>query len=452
MNVNVMKNTHSIIETAQVKQLNEFSRKLIQPRYREKWVEKLVKLSDSEIKFVLESLSNHEVSELFSTISANATGELLLCITPQQLKEILPLVAPKFIENAMRTLDEQEREIVLEAMPIDDLKYHREALFWPDESVGRHMRSDVITLQMTQTVEQAKQTLYEAWDMPNLLHNMYVVNEQGVLLGEISPKALLVASSEQSLMTMVEQNKLVIDAMVDQENAARLLLEHNVPVLPVVYEGKLVGFFYLEDAAAILEKETTEDAEMQGGTIPLDGSYLDTTPWELWKKRIVWLLVLFVAEAYTGTVLRAFEEQLEAAIALAFFIPLLIGTGGNSGTQITTTIIRAMAVGEVSLRNLGTVLRKELSTGTLIAAAMAVAAWIRAWSLGVGFEIGLVVTLTILAIVLWSALVSSIIPMVLRRLNIDPAVVSAPFIATLVDGTGLIIYFEIAKLTLPQLA
>lgn len=147
-----------------------------------------------------------------------------------------------------------------------------------------------------------------------------------------------------------------------------------------------------------------------------------------------------------------FEEQLEAAIALAFFIPLLIGTGGNSGTQITTTIVRAMAVGEVSLRNLGTVLRKELSTSTLVALAMAMAAWIRAWTLGVGPEIGLVVMLTILAIVLWSALVSSVIPMVLRRMNVDPAVVSAPFIATLVDGTGLIIYFEIAKLILPELA
>lgn len=251
---------------------------------------------------------------------------------------------------------------------------------------------------------------------------------------------------------LIEPQCLTLDADLDQEQAARLLLEHNLSVLPVVHQQQLVGFFHLEEAVSILEKETTEDAEMQGGSMPLDASYLQTSPWQLWKKRIVWLLVLFVAEAYTGTVLRSFEEQLEAAIALAFFIPLLIGTGGNSGTQITTTIVRAMAVGEVSLRNLGTVLRKELSTSTLVALAMAMAAWIRAWTLGVGPEIGLVVMLTILAIVLWSALVSSVIPMVLRRMNVDPAVVSAPFIATLVDGTGLIIYFEIAKLILPELA
>ncbi|WP_234919654.1 magnesium transporter, partial [Aeromonas veronii] len=183
-----------------------------------------------------------------------------------------------------------------------------------------------------------------------------------------------------------------INARADQELAARLLIDRDLSVLPVEDQGRLVGIFHVDDAADILELESTEDAEMQGGSSPLDTPYLQATPWQLWRKRVGWLLILFVAEAYTGTVLRAFEEQLEAAIALAFFIPLLIGTGGNSGTQITTTIVRAMAVGEVSLRNLGTVLKKELSTGLLISGAIAMAAWVRAWSLGVGPQIGMVVT------------------------------------------------------------
>ena len=157
------------------------------------------------------------------------------------------------------------------------------------------------------------------------------------------------------------------------------------------------------------------------------------------------LLLLFVAEAYTSSVLQHFEEALESAIALAFFIPLLIGTGGNSGTQITSTLVRSMALGEVRLRDMGRVIRKEVSTSFLIALTLGLAGCLRAWMMGIGMEITLIVSLTLVCITLWSAIVSSVIPMVLKRIGIDPAVVSAPFIATLIDGTGLIIYFKIAQ-------
>ncbi len=176
-----------------------------------------------------------------------------------------------------------------------------------------------------------------------------------------------------------------------------------------------------------------------GKTVPRD------QPWTLWKKRSVWLLLLFVAEAYTSSVLQHFEEALESAIALAFFIPLLIGTGGNSGTQITSTLVRSMALGEVRLRDMGRVIRKEVSTSFLIALTLGLAGCLRAWMMGIGMEITLIVSLTLVCITLWSAIVSSVIPMVLKRIGIDPAVVSAPFIATLIDGTGLIIYFKIAQ-------
>lgn len=450
--MNVMKTTHSFVATAQLKQLNEFARKLAHSSRRDKWAEKLLKLTEQEIHFVLEHLTGEQLTELITLLPANRAGLLLHVMDKTALNTGLAHTNPRVIEKALRTLPEEELHQVLSNMFDQHAQLYRERLRWDEESVAAHMHSQRLPLLESQTVVEAKEVLYEAWGDPQARHRLYVVNQHGLLLGAITPKALLMAHSDQSLTELIEPQCLTLDADLDQEQAARLLLEHNLSVLPIVHQQKLVGFFHLEEAVSILEQETTEDAEMQGGSMPLDASYLQTSPWQLWKKRIVWLLVLFVAEAYTGTVLRSFEEQLEAAIALAFFIPLLIGTGGNSGTQITTTIVRAMAVGEVSLRNIGTVLRKELSTSTLVALAMAIAAWIRAWTLGVGPEIGLVVMLTILAIVLWSALVSSVIPMVLRRLNVDPAVVSAPFIATLVDGTGLIIYFEIAKLILPELA
>jgi magnesium transporter len=170
--------------------------------------------------------------------------------------------------------------------------------------------------------------------------------------------------------------------------------------------------------------------------------------WLLVRKRIGWLLLLFLAEAYTGTVLRAFQDELSSIVALSFFIPLLIGTGGNIGSQTTTLVVRAMALGEVRMRDAGWIAFKEMRVGLILGSVMAVVALIRAWTLGVGTDVGVVVALTILAICLWAATVSAVLPLALRRLRIDPAVVSAPLITTLVDGTGLIIYFEIAKFLL----
>jgi magnesium transporter len=185
--------------------------------------------------------------------------------------------------------------------------------------------------------------------------------------------------------------------------------------------------------------------EKLGGSEPLDKPYLRTSTLELVWKRVRWLLVLFVAEAYTGSVLRAFEDELAAVVALAFFIPLLIGTGGNTGTQITTTITRALATGDVRFGDALRVFRKELVVAMVLGAIMAVATYIRAWTLDVGPGVGLEVAITATCIVLWSAAVASVLPLVLRRLRLDPAVVSGPFITTIVDGTGLVIYFELAR-------
>src|SRR5919197_761876 len=188
--------------------------------------------------------------------------------------------------------------------------------------------------------------------------------------------------------------------------------------------------------------------ERLGGSQQLDEPYLRAAPLTLARKRIGWLLLLFAAEAYTGTVLRHFEGELQRVVALTFFIPLLIGTGGNTGSQTVTTVIRAMAVGEVAFRDLFRVWRKEVGTALALAAVMAAAAVVRAWMLGVSGGIGLTVAVATGAIVLWSATVAAILPLVLHRLRVDPAVVSAPLITTLVDGTGLMIYFEVARAVL----
>lgn len=446
-----MKKTHTLLNRHQLLDLAALQGWLdhnLDPVQR---ADQLLTLRPEELNCVFDTLPVPRGAALLGALSVESAGQLLLRLHGSIVGVLQEAIPRREMVAILRRLGPQDRTRLLTRFPTQAQAIYASLLDWPSESVGANMRHEYLAVDQGTTVESAKRRIHDAWDKAQLFQQLYVVDGEQRLLGSVSLKSLLIADPLRPVSELMEREAVRINARADQELAARLLIDRDISTLPVEDQGRLVGVFHVDDAADILELESTEDAELQGGSSPLDTPYLQATPWQLWRKRVGWLLILFVAEAYTGTVLRAFEEQLEAAIALAFFIPLLIGTGGNSGTQITTTIVRAMAVGEVSLKNLGTVLRKELSTGLLISVAIAIAAWVRAWSLGVGPEIGMVVTLTIIAIVLWSATVASIIPMVLRRLRIDPAVVSAPFISTLVDGTGLIIYFEIAKWLLPEL-
>ncbi|MFM5819930.1 magnesium transporter [Aeromonas sanarellii] len=446
-----MKKTHTLLNRHQLLDPIALGSWLAHNQDPVQRADQLLTLRPEELNCIFDTLPVPEGASLLGSLPAECAGHLLLRLHGSILVGLLGAIARRDLLTMLRRLDEEDRSILLARLPEPPRDALRSLLAWPSESVGANMRHEYLAVAAEATVESAKQLIHGAWDQAQLFGQLYVVDGERRLQGSVSLKSLLIADPLRPVSELMEREAVRINARADRELAARLLIDRDLSTLPVEDQGRLVGVFHVDDAADILELESTEDAELQGGSSPLDTPYLQATPWQLWRKRVGWLLILFVAEAYTGTVLRAFEEQLEAAIALAFFIPLLIGTGGNSGTQITTTIVRAMAVGEVSLKNLSTVLKKEISTGLLISAAIALAAWVRAWSLGVGPEIGMVVTLTIVAIVLWSATVASVIPMVLRRFRIDPAVVSAPFIATLVDGTGLIIYFEIAKLILPDL-
>ncbi|MFB9156838.1 magnesium transporter [Chromobacterium violaceum] len=321
------------------------------------------------------------------------------------------------------------------------------------ETVASYMSASLITLRRGMKAGDARAHMLGQLRDDDVPAQIFVTDDSGFLHGRLSLKTLLTERNDARPVCELMQP---IDYSVEpgqlRRDVAPELQEKSPDTVPVVRGGKLAGALYGREIASLIRDEETDDAQRQGASLPLDTPYLATSPWALWKKRLPWLLLLFAAEAYTSTILQVFEEQLEAVIALAFFIPLLIGTGGNSGTQITSTLVRAMAVGEVGLRNLAAVLRKEVTTSVMIALAIGLVGLFRAWMLGVGNEVALVVCLTLVAITVWSAIVSSIIPMVLKKMRIDPAVVSAPFIATFIDGTGLVIYFNIAKLVIADLA
>jgi len=313
------------------------------------------------------------------------------------------------------------------------------------DAIAQYMRTDFITLPDHLSVNGAREYFVSQLTTDDIPGQVFVVAGKA-LRGVLSIKRLL-QEKDTSLNINHLTDSCLFHVKPDDERAQVVaeLAEREVDLVAVVERGELVGCLMEKEIAHLQEDDVTEDVQLQGATLPLEKPYLEISPWTLWKKRSVWLLLLFVAEAYTSSVLQHFEEALESAIALAFFIPLLIGTGGNSGTQITSTLVRSMALGEVRLRDMGRVLRKEVSTSLLLALTLGLAGCLRAWMMGIGVEITLIVSLTLVCITLWSAVVSSVIPMVLKRIGIDPAVVSAPFIATLIDGTGLIIYFKIAQ-------
>ena len=417
----------------------------------------LSRLSSADRRRLGEGLDAEVGPELLESVDTQLAAKVVKSLPAPRAAELLSALDANDAVRILRRYQHDARDSLLSAMPLDEAKHLREMLVWPPDSVAANMSTDTLALGPTVTTEEAiahiRHRISTQQKDAHTGNCVYVTDTDEQLLGAVPFRSLVMAQADRTIADLIDGDVVSVEPLTEAEQAAQLCVNRRLEELPVVDgDNRLLGILTEDQALDIIKEETTEDAEKQGGSTPLEVPYLRASPWLLWRKRIVWLLVLFVAEAYTGTVLRAFEDEMEAVVALAFFIPLLIGTGGNTGTQITTTLVRAMGTGQVRFRDLPAVVAKEMSTGMMIALAMAIAAMIRAWTLGVGPQITLTVALTVAAIVLWSAFVASILPLVLKKLRIDPAVVSAPMIATIVDGTGLMIYFLIAHATLPQLA
>lgn len=415
----------------------------------------LARLSTGELHALGTLLDRRDAGDLFESIDAEMAARVLEAMHTRDAADLVDVLDLDRAADVLREIKADPRERLLAALPPARAEAVRGLLSWPADSVAAHMVPEALTVRPAMTIGDAVTALRAdaatARSDSRTGAYVYVTDDDNRLLGVLAFRDLVLSAPQDTVSALTNSEVLSVSPLTDAEVAAQALMDHNLVAVPVVdADNRLLGILTENTAGDITEEEVTEDAERQGGSEPLEVPYLRASPWLLWRKRIGWLLLLFVAEAYTGTVLRHFEEEMEAVVALAFFIPLLIGTGGNTGTQITTTLVRAMATGQVRLRDVPAVLAKEMSTGMMIALTMALAALIRSWMLGVGPEITLTVCLTVAAIVLWSSFVASILPPVLKKCRVDPAVVSAPMIA-IVDGTGLIIYFMIAHATLSQL-
>jgi magnesium transporter len=413
------------------------------------WAALVPRLDPAEVAVLLQWLPDDEIPELLEELSPPEAAAILRTLSQAEAATLLAGMDPDDAADVVEVLSGSEAEGILIRMDPEEAAEIRELADFPPDSAGGIMTPDFVAVPRDARAAEAIAAIRQLVDEAETVNYIYVVDDERHLLGVLSLYRLLLSPADTPVSELMAPTTVRVRATADRETAARLLTERNLLAIPVVDDADhLLGIITEDDVIDVLEAEVTEDIERLGGSEPLNVPYRLSSVPLLVRKRIGWLLLLFVAEAYTGSVLRAFSDELEAAVALSFFIPLLIGTGGNIGSQTVTLIVRAMALNEVSFRDVAWIAFKEMRVGLILGAIMAVIAFGRAALLGVGTNVGVVVSITILAICLWSATVAAVLPLVLRRLRIDPAVVSAPFITTFVDGTGLIIYFEIAKFVL----
>lgn len=407
----------------------------------------LPELAPEQAAAVLHLVGGERAAEVMAELSPEDAARLLLQLSRREAAVILAEMDPDDATDVVEELPPAEAENLLGQMEATEAEDVRTLLGYPPESAGGVMTPEFVAVSPDLTADEALQAIRRVAEEAETIYYVYVTDESNRLLGVLSLRDLVLAHPETPIERLMNPNVVKVAADADREQAARLLAQYGFLAVPVVdAENRLVGIVTSDDVADILEEEATEDIARLGGSEPLEAPYLRVSVLDVVKKRVVWLLLLFVTGAFTANVLSYFEETLDRVVALAFFIPLLIGTGGNVGSQTVTTIVRAMAVGEIGYRDATRVLLKEMAVGLLLGVGMAVPAIVRAATLGVSVDIGLTVAVTVVVITTWAATVGALLPLLLRRLGADPAVVSAPLISTLVDATGLFIYLSLARL------
>jgi magnesium transporter len=392
----------------------------------------LPRLNPADSADILEELDEREAAELAASLGTETLVRIVDAMEPDEAADLLGDMTPAQMAAVLARLEDA-----------DEL---RPLLLHPDDSSGGLMTSAYLALRRRMTVSEVLAAL-RAWKPEaELVNELFVVDAFGRLQGVVSLRALVLADPTTLVGELMDPDIISVSVGADREEAARLLARYDLLALPVVDdEHRLVGVITVDDVIEVLEEETTEDIQRLGGAQPLEQPYLETAVSFIMRKRIGWLLLLFVTASLTGSVLRLFEKELDAAVVLTIFIPLLIGTGGNAGSQTTSTIIRALAVGDIDLTDALRTFWHEARVGLLLGVAMAVVAYLRAILWQTGIDVALTVALAIFTIVLWSNSLGAILPLLASRLGIDPTAVSGPAMSTLVDATGLFIYLTIAR-------
>lgn len=416
-------------------------------------VEELIgELPEHGPKFI-EILSLNRAVHVFRILDFPVQERIIKKLSAQKLEDLVNELPPDDRTALFSELHGDARQKLLQKLSRENRDEALKLLLNEEDSVGRLMTPDYIAVKRTWDVSRVLSHIRRYGKNSETIDVIYVIDDHGVLLDDIRIREILLVKPETKVNELMDGRLISLSAADPQEEAINVFRMNNRTALPVVDdENTLLGIVTIDDILWIANEEYTEDIQKIGGTEALDEPYLDINLFKLVKKRVGWLIILFLGEMLTATAMGYFGDEISKVVVLAYFIPLIISSGGNSGSQASTLIIQAMALGEVTLADWWRVMRRELLSGLMLGICLGIIGFLRiaAWSmfstiygphwLLVGFTVGS----SLVGIVLWGSLSGSMLPLLLKKLGADPATSSAPFVATLVDVTGLIIYFTIA--------
>jgi magnesium transporter len=391
-------------------------------------------------------LAKDRALEVFEQLDPSVQQELLEGLRDANVRQIFEGMDP---DDRARLTEEMPAKVarrLLAGLPPNERRLTATLLGYPEDSAGRLMSPEVASLRSGMRVGDALERLRRIGHSAETIYALPVTDDRRRLVGVLGLRTLVLADPEASVGDLMDTDVYSARVDTDQEVVARLMREADLIALPIVdHEDRLVGIVTVDDAMEVLEEEETEDVARAGGAEPLGRPYMSTSVLQIARSRVVWLLVLIVAATLTVRVLDVFEETLAQLTTLALFIPLLIGTGGNTGAQAATTVTRAIALGEVRFTDLAVVILREARVGLLLGGMLGALAFVPAWLFTGNRDIATVISVTLLAICTMAAFTGSLLPLIAKRVGVDPAVMSAPFITTLVDASGLIVYFLVAR-------
>ncbi|MSS72408.1 MAG: magnesium transporter [Candidatus Latescibacteria bacterium] len=407
---------------------------------------------------VFRVLPHGQAAEVFAHLPFEHQEELIQSLSGEQMRAILNQMTP---DDRTRLLEELPSEVtrrLLETLSPEELKAARELLGYPPDTAGRYMTPEYVSLRPDMTAAQALDHIRRSGRGKETLDIVYVVDQNGKLLDDLRLGVLVLADPAANVGKLQDQSLVSVPATADREEALQTFEKYDRVALPVTdAQGHMLGILTVDDILDVAQQEATEDIQKIGGQEALDAPYPEVGFLALLRKRAGWLSVLFLGEMFTATAMGYFEQEIERAVVLALFVPLIISSGGNSGSQAATLIIRSLALGELSLRDWLRVFGRELASGLSLGVWLGLIGFLRVilWQrlgwvdYGEHYAlVGITVWISLVGVVSFGTLAGSMLPFILRRLKFDPATSSAPFVATLVDVTGLVIYFTVAYLVL----
>ena len=415
-------------------------------------------LEEKQIPLMYRLLPKELAAETFVEMEPEAQELLIRGFSDNELKEVLDEL---YVDDAADLVEEMPANVVKRILKNADPEMRKsinQILRYPEYSAGSIMTTEFVSLRPHMTVEEAILRIRRQGVDKETIYTCYVLSKDRKLLGLVTVKDLLLAEDdEMTIEELMITNVIYVNTKSDQEEVAQMLSKYNFLAMPVVDgEGRMVGIVTFDDALDVLEEEATEDMELMGGMTPSEKPYLRSSAFELFKNRIPWLMLMMVSATFTGLIITSFEGALAAQVALTAFIPMLMGTGGNSGSQSSVTVIRSLSLGELKFKDIGIVLWKEIRTAVMCGVALAAVCFVKIWLVDkllfgnqdITLMVDLVVCLALCVTVIVAKVVGCMLPMGAKALKLDPAVMASPFISTIVDALSLLVYFLFAKLLL----